>query len=91
MYEPEVNDYVEWTKGVEGWVYFKDREYITIEASVRPKNCANYQACCLHRNDRLLVLCYADQWKELKYITSRDSVYEDLETMGKGTGREGIQ
>ena len=91
MYEPEVNDYVEWTKGVEGWVYFKDREYITIEISVRPKDRINYKACSLHRNDRLLVLCYADQWKELKYITTRDSIYEDLETVGEGIGGESIQ
>lgn len=91
MYEPQVNDYVEWTKGVEGWVYFKDREYITIESSVRPKDRANYKACSIHANDRLLVLCYVDQWKELKYITSRASIYEDLETVGKGIGTEGIE
>lgn len=90
MYEPEVNDYVEWTKGVEGWVYFKDRAYITIEVSVRPKDCINYQACSIHRNERLLVLCYKNQWKELKYITSRESIYEDLETLGKSTGGESI-
>ncbi len=91
MYEPEVNDYVEWTKGVEGWVYFKGKEYITIEVSVRPKDRVNYKACRLHRNDRLLVLCYASQWKELKYIATRESIYEDLENVGKGTGGEGIK
>lgn len=89
MYEPQVNDYVEWKDDVAGWVYFKDNEYITIEVSVRPKNSANYQACNIHRNDRLLVLCYSDQWNELKYITSRESIYEDLEIVGKGIGREG--
>ena len=81
MYEPKVNDYVRWTKGVEGWVYFKGDEYITIEVNVRPKNCENYQACCLHRNDRLLVLCYVSQWKDLKYVKSRESVYEEENTM----------
>lgn len=91
MYEPEVNDYVEWTKGVKGWVYFKDREYITIEASVRPKNSTNYKACSIHANDRLLVLCYSSQWNELKYVTSRESIYEDLETVGESTGGEGIK
>ena len=50
-YEPQVNDYVNWTKGVEGWVYFKGKEYVTIEVSVRPKNSENYQACHLHRNE----------------------------------------
>jgi hypothetical protein len=77
MYEPQINDYVMWSKGIEGWVYFKDKEYITIEVSVRPKDCQNYQACCLHRNERLLVLCYQSQWKDLEYVRSRKSIYEE--------------
>lgn len=77
MYIPQVNDYVIWDHRVEGWVYFKDDEYITIEMSVTPKDCVNYEACSLHRNDRLLVLCYHSQWKELTYVRSRDSVYEE--------------
>jgi hypothetical protein len=76
MYVPKVNDYVTWSKGVEGWVYFSHKEYITIEVDVRPKDLINYQACSLHRNDRLLVLCYSNQWEELNYIKSRESVYE---------------
>ena len=40
-YVPKVNDYVIWDKGEygkdEGWVYFCDEEYITIETHVRPK------------------------------------------------------
>jgi hypothetical protein len=77
MYEPQVNDYVRWTKGVEGWVYFKDNEYITIEIGVKPKNRENYEACSIHRNDRLMVLCYHSQWKELEYVKSRESIYEE--------------
>lgn len=77
MYEPQVNDYVYWNHKVEGWVYFKDQEYITIEVNVRPKNTQNYQACSLHQNERLLVLCYKNQWKELTYVKSRESVYEE--------------
>jgi hypothetical protein len=76
MYVPKVNDYVTWSKGVEGWVYFSHKEYITIEVDVRPKDLINYQACSIHRNDRLLVLCYSNQWEELNYIKSRESVYE---------------
>ena len=45
MYEPQINDYVTWSKGIEGWIYFKDKEYVTIEVSVRPKDSQNYQAC----------------------------------------------
>jgi hypothetical protein len=78
-YEPQVNDYVEWTKGVEGWVYFKDKEYITIEYIVRPKDEVNLECCPIHRNERLLVICYHSQWKELQYIKSRQSIYEETE------------
>jgi hypothetical protein len=78
-YEPQVNDYVKWTKGVEGWVYFKDKEYITIEYSVRPKDEVNLECCPIHKNERLLVICYNEQWKELEYITSRKSIYEETE------------
>ena len=78
-YEPQVNDYVKWTKGVEGWVYFKDKEYITIEYSIRPKDEVNLECCPIHKNERLLVICYNEQWKELEYITSRKSIYEETE------------
>jgi len=76
-YEPQINDYVKWKKGVEGWVYFKDKEYITIEELVRPKDDTNYQCCSLHRNDRLLVVCYREQWNELEYVKTRESVHEE--------------
>jgi hypothetical protein len=36
-YTPNVNDYVVWTRGIEGWVYFKHEEYITIETDVWEK------------------------------------------------------
>jgi hypothetical protein len=75
-YEPQINDFVEWKKNVNGWVYFKCKEYITIEVVVRPKDHINYQHCSLHRNERLLVICYQEQWKELTYIKSRTCVYE---------------
>ena len=92
MYEPEVNHYVYWNDRVEGWVYFKDKEYVTIEINVRPKDKQNYRACSLHRNERLLVLCYHQQWKELTYVTSRETVYEEkkvyVETVGEGIGSE---
>ena len=96
-YIPEVNDYVIWTKGIEGWVYFKDVEYITIEVNVKPKDKLNYAACKLHSNERLLVLCYNNQWKELTYVRSRQSVYDNeekeedktLEMVGESTWGEG--
>jgi hypothetical protein len=79
MYIPQVNDYVIWDNGkeVEGWVYFKCDEYITIEIGVKLKSKENYEACSLHRNDRLMVLCFHSQWKELEYVKSRKSKYEE--------------
>jgi hypothetical protein len=95
MYVPKVNDYVRWTKGVEGWIYFVDKEYITIEASVTPKDSDNYRAAPIHANNRLLVLCYSNQWKELEYIKSRQSIYEEekdsLEVVVPGAGTKSKQ
>jgi len=95
MYEPRVNDYVYWNDRVEGWVYFKGDEYITIEINVRPKDKQNYRACSLHRNDRLLVLCYRNQWKDLTYVKSRESVYKKekqyVEMVGESTWGESVE
>jgi hypothetical protein len=78
-YEPQVNDYVKWKKHIRGWVYFKCNEYITIEVAVRPKDKTNYRDCSIHRNERLLVICYHQQWEELKYVRKRKSKYEKEE------------
>jgi hypothetical protein len=75
-YEPQVNDYVYWKQHIKGWVYFKHKDYITIETSVWQKDDENYACCSLHRNDRVLVLCYREQWSELKYVKTRESIYE---------------
>ena len=80
-YEPQVNDFVVWTKGVDGWVYFKCEDYFTIEHSVRPKDELNYRACSIHANARLLVICYKEQWNQLEYIKSRTSIYEEEENL----------
>jgi hypothetical protein len=71
-YIPQVDDYVKWKHNIEGWVYFKCKEYITIEMMVRPKSKENYDASSIHRNERLLVICYQKDWKELKYVKSRN-------------------
>jgi hypothetical protein len=71
-YTPQVNDYVKWTKGVEGWVYFKDSSYITIEIDTKPKE----EGCPHHLRYHSLVLCYQERWGELEYIKSRKSVHE---------------
>ena len=77
-YVPKVNDYVNWKPHIKGWVYFKCDDYITIETFVHPKDKVNYKASSIHANNRLLVICYSDQWNELKYIKSRKSIYEEV-------------
>jgi len=77
-YSPKVNDYVRW-KDQEGWVYFKDSEYITIETKTFPKDDANVNACPIHQNNRVLVLCYHQSWNELEYVTSRKSRHEQVQ------------
>jgi hypothetical protein len=75
-YEPQVNHYVIWKPHIKGWIYFKCGDYITIEVSVWEKDEENYACCSIHRNDRVLVLCYKQQWEDLTYIKKRQSVYE---------------
>lgn len=78
-YIPKVNDYVEWKPHIKGWIYYKDKEYLTIETRVRPKDNTNFLAAPFHANNRLLVICYESDWKNLKYIKSRESIYEEEE------------
>ena len=93
-YEPEVNDYVIWDKGQygidEGWVYFKcqpieenkgfrtNPRYITIETGVKPKPKDQYAQNDRHKMIHTLLLCYEDEWKNLKYVRSR-TPHEQIE------------
>lgn len=79
-YQPKVNDYVKWTdslgKVVEGWVYFVDKDYITIEISVKdkPDDLVHF-----HKKTHCCVVCYPQYWHELEYIKSRkDDVSSEL-------------
>ena len=78
-YDPKVNDYVVWDKGLsgsdEGWVYFQCEEYITIETGVRPKppeqlDCGTSNP---HKMIHTLLVCHHSAWKDLQYIKSRKS------------------
>ena len=78
-YIPKVDDYVKW-RDHEGWIYWIDKEntYLTIEIMVRKKSDQSYKDCNLHRNERCLVCCYPENWKELEYIRNRsDSVVSE--------------
>ena len=79
-YQPKVNDYVKWTdslgKVVEGWVYFVDKDYITIEVGVKekPDDLVHF-----HKKTHCCVLCYPQYWHELEYVKSRkDDVSSEL-------------
>lgn len=69
-YKPQIDDYVKW-KNHEGWVYFFDYEYITIEIGVTEKDENNIKHCPIHKKTHCLLLCYHSQWKELEYLTNR--------------------
>jgi len=79
-YIPKINDYVKWNKnGIihEGWVYFVDSAYITIETGVKPKPNCEYTREEKHKYIHTLLLCFPHQWKDLIYVKSRKSVYDD--------------
>jgi hypothetical protein len=77
QYNPEINDYVIWKPHIKGWIYYKDTEYLTIETRVKPKDNINLLDAPFHANNRLLVICYQNQWGELNYVKSRKSIYEE--------------
>jgi hypothetical protein len=80
MYEPKINDYVKWERdkfSVDGWVYFKSSDYITIEISTKPKHPEDLQHGTHHRNHRCLVVCYPQFWHQLRYIKTRNDIYSE--------------
>ena len=81
-YKPKVNDYVIWDRGQygidEGWVYFYDDEYITIETGVKPKPKDEYEKNPRHRMIHTLLLCNNQFWHQLKYVRSR-TPHEQIE------------
>ena len=66
-YQPQVDDYVIW-KNLEGWVYFKCDEYITIEISVKDKV---DDLVPQHKKVHCCVLCFPENWHELEYVKNR--------------------
>ena len=58
-YVPKLNDYVKWNKGkfpVEGWIYFVDSSYLTIEIGVKDKHSEDVEHCPIHVSI-ILLLC----------------------------------
>ena len=76
-YIPKVNDYVIWDRGEygkdEGWVYFYDDAYITIETGIRPKPKDQCSSNERHKYIHTLLLCPNQYWDDLEYVKSRKS------------------
>lgn len=73
-YQPKVNDYVKWNSYsglIEGWVYFVDSLYCTIEIGVIAKGEEQNINGTFHRKDHILVVCHSWDWEELEYVKSR--------------------
>ena len=66
-YVPQIDDYVKW-KDLQGWVYFKCDEYITIEIGVKDKPDNLVQ---MHKKTHCCVLCFPQYWNELEYVKNR--------------------
>ena len=69
-YTPSIDHYVR-HKHLEGWIYFIDREYLTLEIMVRKKSEESYNDATFHKNERCLVLVYPEDWKDLEYVKKR--------------------
>ena len=91
-YKPKVNDYVIWERhGLidKGWIYFvstptEDKKgfpithrYLTIETAIRRKPECQYDKNNPHKYVHVLLLCYENQWKELRFVKKRTSQYDD--------------
>ena len=74
-YTPQIDDYVVWTRTggmiTEGWVYFVDEEYITIETGVKDKPICEYTREEKHKKIHILVVCHPRFYNQLQYIKNR--------------------
>ena len=82
-YEPEVNDYVVWDRGEygkdEGWVYFKgdpEVERRGFNTCPRPKPYCEHAKNDRHKMIHTLLLCYEQDWPQLKFVKRRKSKVE---------------
>ena len=74
-YVPQLDDYVVWKDSLgrvtEGWVYFVNEAYITIEVSVKDKPPCEYTMNEKHKKVHCLVCCFPQNWHELEYVKNR--------------------
>ena len=79
-YIPQVDDYVRWKSDhitAEGWVYFYDEKYITIETGIKPKPNCQYTKNERHKYIHTLLLCFPHQWNQLEYVYTRKNRYAE--------------
>ena len=62
----------------EGWKPLT--RYITIEIGVRDKHHCVYTSGkrMIHKKHHILLLCNDNEWKDLHFVTKRESVYDDV-------------
>jgi len=81
-YVPKLHDYVIWTRSTgiinQGWVYFVDEDYITIETAVRDKPNCEYTTIERHKKIHTLVVCHKIYWNQLEYLKERSDYYDEL-------------
>ena len=77
----------------EGWVYFKaepsepkkgwrtPEQYITIEIGTKDRVECEYTADkpIRHKKHHICLLCYKENWKELKFVRKRVSIHDDTD------------
>ena len=63
----------------EGWKELS--RYITIEIGVRDKHHCVYTSGkrMIHKKHHILLLCNDADWKDLQFVTKRESVYDDVD------------
>ena len=79
-YVPKLHDYVRWHNYScvhEGWVYFADEEYISIELHVTDKHICELTNHHRHRKNHLLLLCHKCYWHQLEYVKSRKDFHDE--------------
>ena len=80
QYVPKLHDYVIWhhqTAPLEGWIYFADELYISIEIGVKDKPNCVYSKGSKHCKIHTLVVCHSFNWHQLQYVKSRRDFHDD--------------
>ena len=76
MYQPTVNDRVQWREH-EGWVYIITDEYFTLEVATKPKE---DNLLPIHKKHHVLILVFNNEYDNVVYLGHRQSQYDDTYT-----------